>query len=101
MDDAQKRLVQLLKALANKDRIRLLLQLNDQTMSVGELVEELGRSQPSISGHLRILRDAELVERHQEGRTARYYLRDSRIVSTVMSTLNTFLTLLKRQEDQT
>jgi DNA-binding transcriptional ArsR family regulator len=43
--------------------------------SVGEIVEATGLSQPNASRHLRILREAELVESHPEGQKRLYELR--------------------------
>ena len=44
--------------------------------SVGELVEQLGLSQPTVSKHLKVLRDHELVTVREEGQH-RYYRLDS------------------------
>ncbi len=44
-------------------------------MSVGALVEELGSSQPLVSKHLRVLREAELVEVRVDGQRRLYHLR--------------------------
>ena len=41
-------------------------------LSVGEMVEKLGLSQPTVSKHLRVLRDADLVRVREEGQH-RYY----------------------------
>jgi DNA-binding transcriptional ArsR family regulator len=43
--------------------------------AVGELVAETGLSQPNTSRHLRILRDAGLVESHSHGQRHLYALR--------------------------
>ncbi len=43
--------------------------------SVGELVEQSGLSQPNTSRHLRILREAGLVQVHAEGQRRLYALR--------------------------
>jgi DNA-binding transcriptional ArsR family regulator len=43
--------------------------------SVGEIVAETGLSQPNASRHLRILREAELVESRPEGQRRLYELR--------------------------
>jgi DNA-binding transcriptional ArsR family regulator len=42
---------------------------------VGELVSETGMSQPNTSRHLRILREAGLVESHAEGQRRLYAVR--------------------------
>ena len=45
-------------------------------VSVGRLAEILGTTQPNVSKHLRILQDAGLVARRQEGNTAWYSIAD-------------------------
>ena len=62
-------------ALADPHRRALLELLLDRPRPVGELVERLELSQPSTSKHLRVLREAGLVEARPEGRSRWYGLR--------------------------
>jgi DNA-binding transcriptional ArsR family regulator len=55
-------------------RRRILDLLLEAERSVGELVEEIGISQPGVSKHLRILREAGLVEVRAEGQRRLYAL---------------------------
>jgi myo-inositol-1-phosphate synthase len=50
-------------------------------MTVTELVQELDKSQPLISFHLRALRDSDLVQKIQRGRQAYYSLNDARFAA--------------------
>lgn len=50
--------------LAEPNRRRILDRLLDHEQPVGELVEHLGLSQPAVSKHLRVLRQAGLVAAH-------------------------------------
>ena len=52
--------------------LRLLLDAPDGRGSVTRLAESLGLRQPTVSHHLKLLRDEGLVERAQDGRTAWY-----------------------------
>ncbi|MGH1524975.1 metalloregulator ArsR/SmtB family transcription factor [Leifsonia sp. L25] len=52
--------------------LRLLLDAPDGRGSVTRLAETLGLRQPTVSHHLRLLREEGVVERAQEGRTAWY-----------------------------
>jgi arsenate reductase len=52
--------------------LRLLLDAPDGRGSVTRLAEALGLRQPTVSHHLKLLREEGLVERVQEGRTAWY-----------------------------
>ncbi|MEK9656388.1 MAG: metalloregulator ArsR/SmtB family transcription factor [Halieaceae bacterium] len=60
-------LVETLSALAEPTRLRILDVLNVGELTVSELCEILGMSQPRISRHLKILTEAELLTRHAEG----------------------------------
>ena len=55
------------QALADQTRLRILALLRAMELSVGELAQVLGQSQPRVSRHVRILLDAGLAERRKEG----------------------------------
>ena len=56
-----------LRALAEPSRLRLLRLLDGGELTVSEATAILGQAQPSVSRHLRLLCDAGLVHRHQDG----------------------------------
>ena len=60
-------LADLLQALADPTRLRILSLLRRMELSVGEIAQLLGQSQPRVSRHVRILADAGAVERRKEG----------------------------------
>lgn len=60
-------LADLLQALADPTRLRILALLRRMELSVGELAQLLEQSQPRVSRHVRILSDARAVERRKEG----------------------------------
>jgi ubiquinone/menaquinone biosynthesis C-methylase UbiE len=60
-------LAELLQALADPTRLRILALLRRMELSVGELAILLSQSQPRVSRHVRILADAGVVERRREG----------------------------------
>ncbi|MFC7536642.1 ArsR/SmtB family transcription factor [Sphingomonas sp. GCM10030256] len=60
-------LAELFQALADPTRLRILALLREMELSVGELAQVLGQSQPRVSRHIKILTDARLVERRKEG----------------------------------
>jgi DNA-binding transcriptional ArsR family regulator len=62
-------------ALAEPSRRRILDLLRGGERSVGELVGPLNLSQPGVSKHLRVLRQAGLVEVRPDGRQRWYRLR--------------------------
>ena len=60
-------LVDILKAAAEPTRLRLLALLAEGDLTVSDLTEILGQSQPRISRHLKLLAEAGIVDRYQEG----------------------------------
>ncbi len=54
-------------ALADPTRLRIVMLLRAMELSVGEIAQVLGQSQPRVSRHVRILIDAGLAERRKEG----------------------------------
>ena len=62
-------------ALAEPSRRRILDMLRRGERCVSDLVAHLKLSQPGVSKHLRVLREAGLVDVRQEGRTRWYRLR--------------------------
>lgn len=64
-----------LRAAGEQTRMRLLVLLCKSDLTVSDLTEILGQSQPRISRHLRLLVEAGLAERYQEGAWA--YFRGS------------------------
>ena len=56
-----------LQALADSTRLRIVALLRLMELSVGELAQVLGQSQPRVSRHLKILADAGVLERRKEG----------------------------------
>ena len=61
--------------LAEPHRRQILDLLRDDERAVGDLVAEVGISQPSMSKHLRVLRDAGLVEVRTDAQRRMYRLR--------------------------
>ena len=64
-----------LQVLAEPRRQAILDLLRDGELPVGELVERLRMSQPAVSKHLRVLRDAGLVEVRADAQRRLYRIR--------------------------
>ena len=60
-------LVAMLRAAGDPTRLRLLLLLRQAELTVSELIEIVGQSQPRVSRHLKLLGEAGLLERFKEG----------------------------------
>jgi ArsR family transcriptional regulator len=69
--------VSTLRALAEPTRLRLALLLSRGELTVTEISQLVGQSQPSTSRHLRLLLDASILERSPEGTRVFYRLRES------------------------
>jgi DNA-binding transcriptional ArsR family regulator len=74
---------QMCQGLADPTRILILYLLADSPRYVTELAEMLDVSQPTVSRHLKILRERGLVTATREGNTVHYALRDRRIVQAL------------------
>lgn len=66
-------------ALASPVRAAIVHLLTDGAMTVTQLCEELGVSQPLVSQHLRVLREAGLVAGERQGRSTAYSLVDEHV----------------------
>lgn len=66
-----------IQALADPTRLRVVMLLRLMELSVGELAQVLGQSQPRVSRHLKILADAGVLERRKEGSWVFLTLADS------------------------
>jgi len=63
------------EVVAEPSRRGILDLLRDGPRSVGEIVERTGLSQPNASRHLRILREADVVQARPQGQRRLYELR--------------------------
>jgi ArsR family transcriptional regulator len=68
------------KAIADETRQKIMSECCCGWLSVNEIVEKVGFSQPTISHHLAILRDAGLVNIREEGKQTFYSLNQENIV---------------------
>ena len=74
---------QMCQGLADPTRILILYLLAERPRHVTELAEMSGASQPTVSRHLKVLRDRGLVTATREGNTIRYTLRDPRVIQAL------------------
>ena len=81
-----------LRATAEETRLRILALLAEGELSVSDLTDILGQSQPRISRHLKLLVSAGLVERHREGAWAFFRIAEygpaARILRPVLNVLD-------------
>jgi DNA-binding transcriptional ArsR family regulator len=70
-------------ALADPTRLLLLYYLAEEARNVTELTQELCLPQPTISRHLKVLRDKGLVTASRQGTMVQYSLTDHRIIDAL------------------
>jgi ArsR family transcriptional regulator len=71
------------QALADPTRILILYHLSEKRHCVNELVEALNIPQSTISRHLSVLRERNLVETERDGAAIYYTLQDQRIIQAL------------------
>jgi ArsR family transcriptional regulator len=81
------RLVAMLRAAGDPTRLRLLLLLREAELTVSELIDIVGQSQPRVSRHLKLLGEAGLLDRFKEGSWVFYRAADRGMGATLGRTL--------------
>src|SRR3990167_4831468 len=71
--------VEFAKAIADETRQKIMAACCCKWASVSEIVEQLNVSQPTVSHHLAILREAGLVDARHEGKQTFYALNQNRV----------------------
>ena len=81
LDDqrADQAAAELLKAMANPQRLRVLCLLVEREMSVGEINALVPLSQSALSQHLAVLREKNLVATRREAQTVYYSVADGTV----------------------
>lgn len=79
MESASEAAAELLKAMANPQRLRVLCLLVEKEMSVGEINALVPLSQSALSQHLAVLRENNLVATRREAQTVYYSVADGTV----------------------
>lgn len=87
---ADERISKILKALADPNRLRILEIIGDREVCACKFLEWMDISQPTLSHHLRVLSDAELIVGRKEMQWIHYSLNRAalELVSGYLSDLN-------------
>ena len=86
------------KALADKNRVRILLSLQGRELCVCQVIELLGLAPSTVSKHLSILNQARLVEGRKAGRWIYYRLPNKDVPAVVSNALGWVLESLKKDK---
>lgn len=84
------------KALSDPTRREILKLLSEHDLSANEIVSHFNMSQPSISKHLEILKQAELVTAEKKGQFVIYSIN----LSVLQSVLGSFLQLFEKGKEE-
>ncbi len=71
--------VELLKALADETRLRIVLLLLNDKCSVNEIAKKLEKPQPTISLALKVLQQGKVINSKREGKFIYYFVADDKI----------------------
>lgn len=85
------------QALSDPKRILILYALDERPRHVNDLVADLGLPQPTVSRHLRVLRQQSLVLTEREGTWTEYRLADRRIIQVLDTMRQVMFDGLKRK----
>lgn len=84
MIDRVKEISELLKVLANENRLSIVCYLIEKPMTVSELHEKLGHmTQPALSQHLSMLKANRILDSNKSGLAVTYSIQDKRIINIV------------------
>ncbi len=78
------------KAISDETRQEIMRLLCCAWLSVGDVVERMGVTQPTVSHHLSILRKAELVDTRREGKQVFYTLNQDAVTTCCGLLMQTF-----------
>ena len=73
----------LCSALADPTRLLLLYALSNEPRNVTELTQDLQVPQPTVSRHLKVLREGGLVKAARQGSSVQYQLTDYRVIEAL------------------
>ena len=77
-EQKSKQTTKIIKALADENRIRILCLLkNKKDLCVCEITDIIGLAQPTISSHLKLLENADLIESFKDGLWVNYNISSS------------------------
>lgn len=80
---ATRKMTKVFKALADGTRQEILQLLEEQPYAVGEIVAKFDLSQPTISRHLSVLKEADLVVDQRRGQNVIYRLNDTALAASM------------------
>lgn len=84
-------IIEMIKAVADKNRMRIMLMLSERPMCVCELDSVLGIALSTISAHLKQMRSAGVIVSEKEGRWVIYRVADNALIGTMIQEIKSKL----------
>ena len=93
-DDADiVRAARCLKAMSHPLRLKILCVLGNNSISVQDIVEQVGTSQSNISQHLSILREKNILGSKKEANRVYYFIDDERMLQLIKMMRDVFCSI--------
>jgi len=96
MEDTQRPLADYFKSLGDENRLRIVQFLRNGERCVCEIVPLVGTSQSNVSQHLRVLREAGIIDYRRDKKMIKYFVTDPTVfviidvLSAALADRNTF-----------
>ncbi len=94
--DKAKQAAELLKAMANENRLMILCRLGIGELTVSELMTEIGLSQSALSQHLAGLRQRNFVATRRENQKVFYRISDPAILRVIDTLIDIYCPEMKK-----
>lgn len=88
------------KALADPTRRKILQLLRDGNLSAGDIADNFDFAKPTISRHLNVLKEADLIQGNKNGTTITYRLNVTVLEEALLKMLDTFQVSLGDDTDE-
>ena len=83
------------KAFGDRTRLKILGLLASREMTVGDITKKIGLSQPTVSRHLSILREADIVNNRRDGQQVFYSLNKTSVSNCCIGFCNCLIVPLR------
>ncbi len=97
MSESSNYIADFLKILADKTRLEILELLKNSERSSDEIQEHLEKSQPTVSQHLKILTDANLISNEKKG-NKKFYCIKHQYVFKILTFVRSFVFTLEKEK---
>src|SRR5512145_1215357 len=92
-DNDINRAARCIKAMSHPLRLKILCVLGTNSVSVQDIVEQVGTSQSNISQHLAILREKNILGHKKEANRVYYYIDDERMLQLIKMMQDVFCSI--------